>query len=191
MKASSQIWAIVGVIGVIILIFGGIILLDNSKGDVPAGGLKVGEEAPEFKVKDYSGKTISSLDYSGKNLLLYFNEGVGCAPCWQQIVQLQKDQEKFKVLNTEIVTVGVDSTDLWKPIVEANKIELAILIDADRKISRDYKALDLASSMHAGNKPGHTFVLVGSDKKIKWVGDYPDMRVTNEQILDKIKIALS
>lgn len=190
-KASSETIAIIGIIGVIILIFGGILWFDKSKSERTAGGLGVGQDAPDFSIQDYSGKKISLLDYSGKNVLLYFNEGVGCAPCWQQIVQLQKDQEEFKVLNTEIVTIGVDSASLWKSIVEANKIELPVLLDTDKKMSMAYKILDLSSSMHMGEKPGHTFVLVGNDRKIKWVGDYPDMRVTNEQIIDKIKIALS
>lgn len=189
-KASSETLVVIGVVGVILLIFGGILWFDKSKNEETAGGLEVGDDAPDFSIQDYSDRKVSSSDYSGKNVLLYFNEGVGCAPCWQQIVQLQKDEEKFKALNTEIVTIGVDSASLWKPIVDANKIELPVLIDTTKKMSRDYKILDFSSSMHVGDKPGHTFVLVGADKKIKWVGDYPDMRVTDKQILDKIKIAL-
>lgn len=188
-KANSATWTIIAVVGIIVLLFGGILLVDKSRNDSVGVGLGAGEEAPEFSVADYFGKTISLSDYKDKNILLYFNEGVGCAPCWQQIVQLQKDKEKFAALNTEIVTIGVDSADLWKPIVEANKIAMPILLDTAKKMSMDYKVLDLSSSMHMGNKPGHTFVLVGADKKVKWTGDYPDMRVTDDEILEKVKIA--
>ena len=102
-KGSSQTLAIIGVISVIILIFGGILLLDKSRDSGDSIGLNVGDEAPDFSVEDYSGKTISLADYADKNILLYFNEGVICAPCWQQIIQLQKDREKFMALISLII----------------------------------------------------------------------------------------
>ncbi|MCL5407617.1 MAG: peroxiredoxin family protein [Patescibacteria group bacterium] len=189
-KASSKILTTLTIVGVIALIIGGIALFDQFKGEGPVEGLKVGTPAPDFSVKDYSGKIVSLSDYKDKNLLLYFNEGPGCAPCWQQIIDLQKEQEKFLSENIAIATIGVNSADSWKPIIEGNNLKLPILLDLNKKMSRDYETLDLSSSMHAGESPGHTFVLVGTDKKIKWVSDYPDMRVTSQEILDKIKITL-
>lgn len=181
---SMLVFIMMGVIVVVVIL---IIIFGKGDGQSTIGGLKVGDKAPEFSVQDYSGRKISDTDYEGKNILLYFNEGVGCAPCWQQTVALQKDQEKFDVLNTAIVTIGVDPAEYWKAIVDSNNITLPILLDIDKKMSMEYKVLDVQSSMHMGEKPGHTFVLVGVDRQIKWVGDFPEMNVTNDQILEQIK----
>lgn len=184
----SETKVILGIIAIIVLIVGIIIVFD--KKNVQSDGLKNGEEAPDFRVADYSGKTISKSDYQGKNILLYFNEGVGCPPCWQQDLSLQKKEEKFVVLNTAIVTIVVDPADAVKSTVQGYKITLPVLADTSKKMSMAYKILDMRSSMHMGEKPGHTFVLVGADNKIKWVGDYPQMNVTEDEILEKVKNAL-
>jgi thioredoxin-dependent peroxiredoxin len=34
--------------------------------------LKVGDQAPHFRVKDDSGATVSLQDFHGRNLILYF-----------------------------------------------------------------------------------------------------------------------
>lgn len=187
---SSETKIIIGMMAVIIIIVGLIIVFDKSSSAQSSEGLKIGKEAPDFKVQDYSGKMIAKSDYQGKNILLYFNEGVGCPPCWQQSASLQADKDKFSALNTEILNVVVDPAESIKSSLETYKITLPVLIDSSKKMSTEYKILDMKSSMHIGQKPGHTFVLIGADNKIKWVGDYPEMNVSDEQILDKVKSSL-
>ena len=175
---------------IIFAVIGGILLIDRTNNNSATSGLKVGEEAPDFQVQDYSGKTISKGDYKDKNILLYFNEGVGCPPCWQQAATLSADKEKFSALNVELLTIVIDPVEQIKTYMENYKITMPVMLDEDKKMSSDYQVLNMDSSMHMGARPGHTFVLVGTDNKIKWVGDYPEMNVSNEQIFEKVKIAL-
>lgn len=175
---------------VIIAVLGGIILIDKKSGGSSSSGFKTGDEAPDFKVRDYSGKEISKSDYRDKNILLYFNEGVGCPPCWQQSASLQAEKDKFSVLNTEILNIVVDPAESIKSSIETYKITLPVLIDSSKKMSTEYKILDMKSSMHMGEKPGHTFVLIGTDNKIKWIGDYPEMSAAPNEIIEKVKQSL-
>ncbi|MGI0008311.1 MAG: peroxiredoxin family protein [Nitrosopumilaceae archaeon] len=127
--------------------------------------------APAFALPSTTGNKISLSDYAGKkNVLLYFQEGVMCAPCWKQIEDIQKGYDLFKSLDIEVVTITVDPLNAL--IKESNKraITLPVLDDGDLTISKAYGVLDY--SMHPGSRPGHTFILVGKDGDIIWRKDY-------------------
>ena len=154
------------------------------------GDLKLGDVAPDFSLRATDGRTISLSQYKGKNVLLYFQEGVMCQPCWKQIGTMQQNIERFRQLETEIVTISVDSPSTWEPILKAEDVTtIPVLVDFDRKVSKAYGVLNLPSQMHA-DRPGHTFVLVDKNSKIAWIADYPTMRSTEQEILDYIKKAL-
>ena len=102
----------------------------------------------------------------------------------------QAEKDKFSSLNTEVLTVVVDPAATIKSTIETYKITSPVLIDDNKKVSTDYEVLNMNSSMHMGQKPGHTFVLIGSDNKIKWVGDYPEMNASTNEILEKVKASL-
>lgn len=153
-------------------------------------GLELGNQAPGFSLPSANGQIVSSADYSGKNLLLYFQEGLMCQPCWKQIGTLEADLASFEKINTEIVTIGVDSASDWRPIMQSEGItKIPILVDSDRKMSTAYGVLSMSSQMHS-DRPGHTFVLVNKEGKIAWIADYPTMRVSNGEILNSITVAL-
>lgn len=127
--------------------------------------------APSFTLPSTTGDTISLSDYSGKkNVLLYFQEGIMCAPCWEQIEDIQKEYDKFKSLDIELVTVTVDPLNALTKETEERGITLPVLEDGDLSVSKAYDVLDY--SMHPGSRPGHSFVLVGKDGDIVWKKDY-------------------
>lgn len=130
-----------------------------------------GPTAPYFTLPSTTGSTISLSDYSGKkNVLLYFQEGIMCAPCWEQIEDIQKEYDKFKPLDIELVTVTVDPLNALTKETEERGITLPVLEDGDLSVSKAYDVLDY--SMHPGSRPGHSFVLVGKDGDIVWRKDY-------------------
>ena len=113
-----------------------------------------------------------------------------CQPCWKQIGSMQKNSDLFNQIETEIVTIGVDSASTWGPILKTEGVTtIPVLIDDDRIVSGAYGVLSMPSQMHS-DRPGHTFILVDKNGKIAWIADYPTMRVTNEEVLNSIKQAL-
>jgi len=154
------------------------------------GNLKLGDAAPDFSLPSADGRTISLRNYKGKNVLLYFQEGVMCQPCWKQIGSMQKNIDLFNQVETEIVTVGVDSASTWAPILKAEGVNtIPVLIDDDRVVSEAYGVLSMPSQMHQ-DRPGHTFVLVDKNGKIRWIGDFPTMRVTDQEVANFVRKAL-
>lgn len=148
--------------------------------------LAPGTPAPDFSLPSTAGKTISLSDYRGKNILLFFNEGVMCAPCWQEVSKLERFRQDFDNLNTVIIPISVDDQTTWDPILKEERIATPILIDAERKVSKVYKILGTPSSMH-DDRPGHTYVHIAPDGKIHASSDFPNMNVPTNVLLEHIQ----
>ncbi len=149
-------------------------------------GLAPGTVAPDFSLLSTTGKTVSLSDYKGRHVLLFFNEGVMCSPCWQEISRLERFKNDFAGLNAVIIPVSVDDQRTWAPILQEEKITTPILIDSDRKVTSAYKALGTPSSMHE-DRAGHTYVHITPDGKIHSSADFPEMNVETKVLMEHIR----
>lgn len=156
---------------------------------------KLGDIAPSFRLPTVDGRYVSLSDYRGYPVLIFFNEGIGCDPCWRQIVELQNSQE-LAVMKVSIIAVTVDPVDQLQPIIKQWGIKVPVASDTSLKTVKDYDAL-YAGSMHPGQRPGHTFILVSADGIIKWRYDLPqaqanagNMYVPTQDVIQYIRKAL-
>ena len=171
---------VVAVAAVIILAFRAV----GGREGGPSPENLMSREAPGFSLSTLDGRQVSLSDFRGeKNVLLFFNEGYGCAPCWQQAEALEGDLDAFSALDTEVFAIMVDAPDLLEQEASRWGITLPILVDSDTSVSQDYDAL---GGMHA-NKPNHTFVLVDKTGVVRWSEDYPSMQADNESVLQQIQ----
>ena len=130
------------------------------------------KKASDFNLPSTTGESIQLSDYSGKkNVLLYFQEGIMCDPCWKQLEDIQKVyDDKFKPLNIEVITITVDPINALIKESQRRGISLPVLDDDKLNVSSTYRMLD--NSMHPGSRPGHSFVLIDSKGDILWEKDY-------------------
>ncbi len=162
----------------------------NASSLATAGGLAglVGKPAPNFSLPSVNDRQFSLNNLRGKKVVLFFNEGIMCYPaCWNQMAALGSDGQlnNDQVVSASIVT---DSLDSWKTALQKMP-ELgkgAILIDGDASVSRQYGMVSLASSMHPGVKPGHTFVIIDGNGIVRYTKDDPQMGVRNQLIIDEL-----
>ncbi|HCE30960.1 TPA: hypothetical protein DEQ89_03010 [Candidatus Daviesbacteria bacterium] len=147
----------------------------------------LGKIAPDFTLEDYSGKKIILSELKGKNVILFFNEGLMCYPaCWNQIAAFGKDTELAK--KAVIFNITADPKNNWKQAIDKMP-ELAgatVLFDSNRQISQKYGVLTLPSSMHKGQFPGHTYVIINKEGIIKFVRDDVTMAVRNNELSTEI-----
>ncbi|MFG1710976.1 peroxiredoxin family protein [Nonomuraea sp. M3C6] len=131
----------------------------------------IGQAAPAFALPATTGKKVSLADYRGKNVLLYFQEGLMCEPCWDQIGDLEKNVSAVKAAGIDqIVSITVDPIDLITRKMHDEGYTTTVLSDPDLSATKAYDAN--AYGMMGDSKPGHSFILVGPDGKIRWRADY-------------------
>lgn len=148
----------------------------------------VGKPAPDFALADKDGKIYSLNELRGKNIILFFNEGLMCYPaCWNQIVALAKDA-RFKNADSVVLSVVVDPPEEWQKAIKQmpELAEATVVFDNGATISKQFGALTTASSMHYGSLPGHTFVLIDKEGVVKHIFDDPNMSIHNDQLVAEI-----
>ncbi len=196
----SIIIAVVGVIALIAIFFyrsGGKQVREPSGGNARSSAAGTGtvsfkdlldEPAPEFSLADRTGVVYSSQSLRGKNVILFFNEGLMCYPaCWNQIVALAKD-ERIKNSNTVALSVVADPAGEWQKAIDQmpELAEATVVFDADKSVSRIYGVLAMSSSMHAGSLPGHSYVVIDKEGIVRYVFDDPNMGIRNDQLIEEI-----
>ena len=149
----------------------------------------VNKPVPNFALADIDGKIYSSDGLRGKNIILFFNEGLMCYPgCWNQIAALGKD-ERFKNTDTVALSVVVDAPEDWRKAI-AKMPELAeatILFDKGKTVSNQFGMLTTESSMHYGLFPGHSYVVIDKEGIVRYALDDPNMGIHNDRLAGEIE----
>lgn len=147
----------------------------------------LGKPAPDFSLESYDGKKVTLSSLRGKKIVLFFNEGLMCYPaCWNQIAAFGKDSELLS--KAVVLNINVDPKQDWAQAIKKMP-ELAgatVLLDGDRKVTSAYGVLTTASSMHRGQFPGHSYVIVDKEGVVRFVWDDPQMAVRNKEILAEV-----
>ncbi|MGH3032797.1 MAG: redoxin domain-containing protein [Gaiellaceae bacterium] len=132
-----------------------------------------GDDALPLELASTAGGIFDLADYRGKEqVLLYFQEGLTCQPCWDQMRAIEQRLGKFRALGIEeIVSVTTDPIDLIEQKMKDEGIQMPVLADVSAQFSSAWSA-NRYQMMHMGERNGHSFILVGKDGKIVWRGDY-------------------
>lgn len=168
-------------VGIAVMVLGAIFFLNTRGGSSSGSGgsgnyvFQVGspgpgEQAPPIHLVSTDGSTFDLDALRGKTVLLYFQEGLGCQPCWDQMKDIDGQKSAFQNLGIDtMVSITTNPLDAIKQKVNDEGISMPVLSDPNFAVSRMYNA-DKYGMM--SNADGHTFILVGPDGKIRWRADY-------------------
>ncbi|MEK7161957.1 MAG: redoxin family protein [Patescibacteria group bacterium] len=148
----------------------------------------VGKPMPSVQLFDKDGKSYSLDSLKGKNVVLFFNEGIMCYPaCWNQVAQLGTDS-RFNNQDTIAFSVVTDQPSQWQEALTKmpDLAKATILFDQGGNASRQFGLLNVASSMHKGANPGHSYVVLDKQGVVRFVYDDPNMAINNDMISQKI-----
>ena len=171
-------WAITLVVAIAIVVA---VALGGRTTSEPATG-----PAPGFTLASTAGREVSLADFSGRNVLLYFNEGVGCDACFYQTAKLEADAA-FSDLDVTLVPVVMNPTTQVQTELRRFGVRTPYLSDPDGSVSRAY---DTLGTGHHADLPGHSFVLVDPDGQMRWRGDYPGMWVEPGELATSVAAEL-
>lgn len=161
----------------------GLIYFFNNQGGSPAGTNQAGkytfqtgnpgrgEQAPTINLPSTAGGMFDLSALRGKTVLLYFQEGLTCQPCWDQLKDIQSNSSQFQSLGIDtIVSITTDPLDTLKQKVADEGITIPVLSDQGLTVSQAYNANSYG--MMGNSRDGHSFIVVGPDGQIRWRADY-------------------
>lgn len=117
--------------------------------------------APEFSVKDLSGRTVTLASLKGQVVLLDF-WATWCPPCRMSVPELEKLHEEYAGKPLKVVGISMDQeTDRVPAFVKKARVTYLVALGVSSTVAQDYQVEGLP-----------TFVLIDKEGRVvrRWVG---------------------
>lgn len=135
--------------------------------------------APAFTLTDTTGGRVSLADFRGRPVILYFSEGAGCGSCLTQMTAIERRRAAFDDAGLTVLPIVMNPREHIVADMATYQVSTPFLLD-NGAVSSAYGVL--GNGMHEG-LPGHSFVLVDADGKLRWLGEYPSMWLEPDELL--------
>jgi peroxiredoxin/tetratricopeptide (TPR) repeat protein len=119
--------------------------------------------APPLDVADPSGRRLSLDQFRGKNVLLAFYLGAGCAHCVKQVKDLSERADEWARLDTVVITVSQDAPEANAKSQELAPLKLILGSDRNWENARRFKSYDDFEEMGI-----HSTILIDKDGRVYW-----------------------
>lgn len=196
-RARLGVWVVLSV-PLAALALWGITRVGSSPGDVAyaVGSPGPGRPAPPIALESTGGRRfdLAAVDRNAR-VLLYFQEGLTCQPCWDQLVAIEQRPAEFRKLGIDrILSITTDPLDLVQRKVRDDGIRTPVLSDLGGRVSDAYDARSYSMEGMSPARDGHSFLVV-QNGRILWRADYggaPQYRmfVKVDTLLADLKLGL-
>ncbi|MDA8185887.1 MAG: peroxiredoxin family protein [Actinomycetota bacterium] len=130
-----------------------------------------GATAPDFTLPSNMGGTFNLAAQRGKTVLIFFQEGTDCQPCWTQLQAIQHDMAGFHHAGiNEVVSITTDPLGALQQAASTYGTTIPVLSDPTLTVSHAYDANSYG--MMGTSMDGHSFIVVGPNGRIEWRADY-------------------
>lgn len=103
--------------------------------------LQVGDQAPDFKLKNTELKEVSLGDFKGKKVVLHFFPLAFTGVCTTQLCTMRDNFGYYDGLNAQVLGVSVDSPFTLAKFKEEQSYQFPLLSDFNKEVAAAYGAL--------------------------------------------------
>ncbi|WP_392560699.1 thioredoxin-dependent thiol peroxidase [Orbus mooreae] len=150
--------------------------------------LNAGDEAPPFSLPDQDGEEISSKDYKGQRILIYFYPKAMTPGCTVQACNLRDNFDELKKYDVAIIGISTDKPEKLSRFAEKELLNFTLLSDEDHQIAQKFGVWGEKEFMGKTYDGIHRIsFLIGKDGKVERVFD--DFKTSNhhEIVLNYLK----
>jgi peroxiredoxin Q/BCP len=151
--------------------------------------LKVGDRAPEFSGLNQNGELISSANYAGKRLILYFYPKDNTPGCTAESCNLNDNYAMWLSKGYEVIGVSPDSVGSHKKFAEKFQFGFNLLADPETVILQAYGVWG-EKSMYGRSYMGviRTTFVINENGIIENIFDKVDTKNHSDQIIKALEI---
>ena len=125
-------------------------------------GLKAGDAAPDFALKNQDGKTVKLSESSGHPVLLYFYPKDGTPGCTTEACTLRDTFTQFQKLGAVIYGVSTQDASSHVQFKKEQKLPFDLLVDPKGEMAHNYGVGFIGKTDLLERKS----VLIGRDGKV-------------------------
>jgi peroxiredoxin len=100
--------------------------------------MNIGENAPNFALKDGDGNTWELSEYLGKVVVLLFYPGDNTPVCTKQLCSVRDNWSEYQATGAEVVGISMDSVDSHKGFSDKYNLTLKLLSDDKGEATKLY-----------------------------------------------------
>lgn len=100
--------------------------------------LKIGDKAPDFKVKNQNGKEIELKDFKGKKVVLFFYPKASTPGCTAEACNLRDNYAVLAKNGMEVIGVSADTEIRQLNFAAKNELPYNLLADTEKEIINAY-----------------------------------------------------
>ncbi|MCB4791529.1 MAG: TlpA family protein disulfide reductase [Elusimicrobia bacterium] len=125
--------------------------------------IKVGDNAPDFSLKDLKGNTYSLEKHKGKNIIFLNFFATWCENCIEEMAQLKELYQNYKSKGLDVVSINVQENPAKvKKFIEKNQLPFPVLLDSSASVAKDYGLVGFPSN-----------IIVDGEGKIRFMDSRP------------------
>ncbi len=148
--------------------------------------MKIGENAPDFTLKDLEGDSWNLRDHVGKIVVLLFYPGDDTPVCTKQMCSVRDNWSQYQETGAEVVGISTDSVSSHKSFADKYNLTLRLLSDESGEV---VKAYDVSSWIPG--RSARAVVVIDKNGKIAYhkTQSISLFRPDDSEILEAIKLA--
>jgi thioredoxin-dependent peroxiredoxin len=124
--------------------------------------LSVGDTAPNFTVKDTTGRTVTLADAAGKQVVMYFYPKDDTPGCTKQACSFRDNYEQYTSKGITVFGVSMDDESSHQAFTAKFDLPFPLLADTDGAIAKAY-------DVEGGGYAKRVTYVIGADGKISHV----------------------
>ena len=150
--------------------------------------LKIGDAAPAFSAEDQNGNAVTSGDFPGKKIILYFYPKDNTSGCTAEACSLRDGYPQLVRQNFVVLGVSPDGGASHRRFIDRNSLPFTLLADNDHKIAEAYGVWG-EKKMYGRSYMGmlRTTFVIDAAGKIEKIFAKVDTKDHFNQILDAYK----
>lgn len=127
----------------------------------------IGEQAPDFSLKDLNGNTVRLSDLEGNFVIMHFAAS-WCPYCNAEAPNLEALYQKYKDQNVKVLIIDCMETPevakFWA--IDRHKFSFPVLLDSDGKVSAKYAPADVLPDLPRHEVPIASNLIIDEQGKI-------------------------
>lgn len=100
--------------------------------------MKIGDNAPDFTLKDGAGNDWTLSEQLGKTVVLLFYPGDNTPVCTAQLCSVRDNWEDYAATGAEVVGISTDSVGSHEGFAAKYELPLTLLADEDGAVVKQY-----------------------------------------------------
>jgi len=168
---------------ILLILISAIVIAAKSNNKHEKVTLKIGDMAPDFKLKDDTGKVRTLSDFEDQYLVVYFYPKNDTPGCTKQACSFRDDYSSFKEKNINVVGISFDSAESHKKFKEKYNLPFILLSDTSREVAAAYGATSGMKSLF----PKRITFMIDPQGKIFHIFDNVSVTEHAQNVLEKIK----